>query len=326
MAAEGAGRRAGRVEQDRVEARSGCQVKRVGGDQLGGQAGALRDFRARRCETTFRSVERGHAMAGGGELHGLAAGRRAQVEHVVRHRPGSAARGARRRDPGPTSRRRRSRRDRRTAELSGRRTWRGASEVPPCVGGIGLRRGIVGEAEVERRRAGRSGGGRPATTSSPHAARPALLDRLGQARRVGWSACPGAARCRARRGPAGAGRRRPAAARWRPAHGRACRGRFSGRARGAAPSAPWYRRAAGAGSRRRSARRGRAGGAAPRRRWRWPGRGRAARGRARPPPRHRACGPGAAPHRASAARRGARRARPVRPQGLAWAVPRRILH
>ena len=51
----------------------------VGGDDLGREAGA-REILGKSRETTFRSVDRGHLPAGGGELHRLAARRGAEIE------------------------------------------------------------------------------------------------------------------------------------------------------------------------------------------------------------------------------------------------------
>ena len=43
-----------------------------------------REILGQSCQTTFRAVERGDVVAGGGELHRLAAGRGAEVEHAAR--------------------------------------------------------------------------------------------------------------------------------------------------------------------------------------------------------------------------------------------------
>src|SRR4029453_77178 len=81
MAAKSAGRRAGRVEQDRVEGARRRPFQRVGSDQLRLEPGARQIF-GQSCQTTFRTVDRSHAMTGGGQLHGLAARRGAKVEDV----------------------------------------------------------------------------------------------------------------------------------------------------------------------------------------------------------------------------------------------------
>ncbi len=77
MAADGAGRRARRVEQHRVE-RSGLPLGRVGGDGFGRQLQAG-EILPQPFEALGRAVDRGHAGAGGGKLRGLAAGRGAQI-------------------------------------------------------------------------------------------------------------------------------------------------------------------------------------------------------------------------------------------------------
>ena len=243
MAAEGAGGRAGRVEQHRVERLGGLPVERVGGDQFGGKLRA-RQIVGESAKTTFLVIERGDGVARRGELHGLAAGRRAQVEDVAGVTRDRGARGARRRDPGPTSRRSPKPASSATDPALARRTMARGERNAAMRFGIGLRGLVGGEAEVERRALGDGAAGGhhrpPRPTPLASALRPA---RAGAARRA-W-ARRGGAGCRARHGPGGAARRRPAAARWRPAHGRACRGRSSGPARGAAPSAPWRRRASG---------------------------------------------------------------------------------
>ena len=77
MAADGAGRGAGRIEQHGVE-RPRLPLRHVGGDGVGGEPEAGEVLRSR-SEPGRRAVDRGHLGAGGGELRGLAAGRGAEV-------------------------------------------------------------------------------------------------------------------------------------------------------------------------------------------------------------------------------------------------------
>ena len=100
MAAEGAGRGAGRVEQDGVELRRGSHMSASAPTSSASRPVRL-DCRAV-VQTTFRRIDARDAVAGGGELHGLAAGA-AQRSSTRRHPPGSSAREARRRGPAPTS-------------------------------------------------------------------------------------------------------------------------------------------------------------------------------------------------------------------------------
>src|SRR6478752_2979955 len=71
MAAEGAGRRARGVEQDRVELALGRPRERVSRDQLGVEVRPLQIF-AQSSKTTLRCVDGHNTMAGSGELHRLA--------------------------------------------------------------------------------------------------------------------------------------------------------------------------------------------------------------------------------------------------------------
>ena len=103
MAAEDAGRRAGRVEQDRVDRRRRRPVHDVGGDDLRPSRPVRARFSRKSRQTTFRDVDRGHVPAGGGELHGLAARRGAEVEHgPALARARAAAPASRRKCPAPT--------------------------------------------------------------------------------------------------------------------------------------------------------------------------------------------------------------------------------
>jgi hypothetical protein len=79
VAAEDAGRRAGRVEQDRVSRRARRPEHQVGGGDLGDKPGAGEIF-DKSSETTLRDVDRDRLEARRGELHRLAAGRRAEIE------------------------------------------------------------------------------------------------------------------------------------------------------------------------------------------------------------------------------------------------------
>ena len=65
MAAEGAGRRARRVEQDRVEAALGRPVEHVGGHQLRAKAGAFEVLR-QSLEPGLRGIHRRHFVARSG--------------------------------------------------------------------------------------------------------------------------------------------------------------------------------------------------------------------------------------------------------------------
>ena len=77
MAADGAGRGAGRIEQHGVE-RPALPFQRVGGDGLGCKRSRAR-FSRSAAEPGGRAIDRGDVGAGDGELRGLAAGRGAQV-------------------------------------------------------------------------------------------------------------------------------------------------------------------------------------------------------------------------------------------------------
>ena len=82
MAADGAGGAAGRIEQHEVEGRLGRPAAGVGDDGLDAilqvDAG---DVGAHHQRPLGVHLDGGHAGAGGGELHRLAAGRRAEVQH-----------------------------------------------------------------------------------------------------------------------------------------------------------------------------------------------------------------------------------------------------
>ena len=196
-------------------------------------------------------------MTGGGELHGLAAGRGAEVEDARRRRrdqPRGERGGEVLHPPAALAEARQARRTDAVGESAMARgelrRHRAKAAASSSLAKLRSSGGRGGRWRGARRR--------PRLRPTP---RPALLDRgRAAAALVGAWARPCAAGCRARRGPAAAARRRPAARRSRRAHGRACRGRSSAPARGAAPSAPWRRRGAAGGSRCRSARRGRAGG------------------------------------------------------------------
>ncbi len=79
MAAEGSGGRAGGVEEDGVEGARIGPVRGVGGDDLGGKAGAG-EAGLDPAQAAGRAVQRRHLGAGGGELQSLAARRGAQVQ------------------------------------------------------------------------------------------------------------------------------------------------------------------------------------------------------------------------------------------------------
>ena len=318
VAAERAGRRAGRVEQDRVELALGLPLSARRRRRARRRGACARDSRAvvaRRLSDESTAVTRWPAAASCMVLPPGAAQRSStSVASAGISRAGSeAARSCTHQRPSPKPGKLGDRRAVEADMAAARARCRRARR-------IGLRFRIVGEGEVERRALGDLAPRGLDDVLAPGRA-PALLDLGGKVRRVASPARRGGAACRARRGPAAAGRRRPAAARSRPARDRACRGRSSAQARGAAPSAPCCRRAGAGGSRCRSAHRGRAGGAAPRRQSRRRAHGRAATGREPAPPPRRASGRGEAPHRASAAPRGARR----RPQCLAWRLAIAIL-
>ena len=275
------------------------------------------------CETTFRRIDCRHAVAGGGELHGLAARRRAQVEHVACGGAGSAAPGARRRGPAPTSGPRQSRQARRPSELSSADMARRERD-PAVLCRIGLGVGIVGKTEVERRPLRDLAARGLNRLVAPRRA-PALFDRFGQMR------CLDRRHAAAQQGAEHAMDQPP-----RPAvdqrqcgrdqrHDRACRARFFARAPGAAPSAPSNRRAAGCrvalsiSASRSGRRRSDSPAIAIASAWS------AAGGRAPASAAASSVCPGATPHRASAARRGARRLRRYRLQRLALVTTGRIL-
>ena len=150
--------------------------------------------------------------------------------------PESAARGARRRGPGPTSGPRRSPAARRPTSC---RAGHGAGERGRHGRRIGLRLGIVGEAEVERRRAWRSARRAASTTSSPQALRQRSSTAAGRcgtssAGRPRRSSVPNTPWTSRRGPPSTSG----SAVEMSGMVGRAER-RSSGPARGAARSAPW---------------------------------------------------------------------------------------
>ena len=81
VAADRAGRRAGRIEQHRIE-RPALPFGRVGGDHFGLQA-EPREVLAHPRQAGRRAVDRGDPGAGERQLHGLAAGRRAEVGDLL---------------------------------------------------------------------------------------------------------------------------------------------------------------------------------------------------------------------------------------------------
>ena len=181
MAAEGAGRRAGRIEQDRVErlvrrpsrarrrrpfppqARCAADCRQVGPDDF--PSGRARSPHGRRRRAAWscrpaRRRRRGRACADAG----------------ISRAGSEAARSCTHQRPSPKP---------------------GKSVTAPCVieaavarserhafGKVGAGR-VVGEAEVERRAVGDGAAGGLDDLLAPGRA-PALLDRLGQARRVDW--------------------------------------------------------------------------------------------------------------------------------------------
>ena len=241
MAAEDAGRRAGRVEQDRVDRRRRRPGQHVGRDDLGGEPGA-REIVAQVARAGFRETSTAvDPPAGGGELHRLAARRGAKIERgPARARRRAAAPGC----EAATScthhaafadsragRRRRCRR--------ARRRWPGIRliAVQPRRGGVGREaRSSGGGAAISRAAAATAA---VAPGLAPALARPPA----GRRRHLGQAPHRAASACRTRRGPAAAARRRRAAARSRWRHGAACPAPAPGRARCAARSAPWRRRA-----------------------------------------------------------------------------------
>ena len=82
MPAEGAGGRAGRVQQDGVEGPRILPNGRIGGDDLGGEVHPLQVL-GHALEAGGRAVQGHDVRAGGGQLQRLAAGRGAEVQHLV---------------------------------------------------------------------------------------------------------------------------------------------------------------------------------------------------------------------------------------------------
>ncbi len=78
MAADGAGRRAWRVEQHGVEGFGRLPVENVGGDRLGGELQA-REVGRKPLQPVGGDVDGGDVGASGSKLSGLAAGRRAEI-------------------------------------------------------------------------------------------------------------------------------------------------------------------------------------------------------------------------------------------------------
>ena len=78
MAADGSGRRAGRIEQHRVERAPRRPCRGVGLDELGLELQPL-EIGPQPCEPRLREIDGGDVGAGRGELRRLAAGRRAQI-------------------------------------------------------------------------------------------------------------------------------------------------------------------------------------------------------------------------------------------------------
>ncbi len=109
MAADRAGRRAGRVEQHGVE-RPGLPFARRRPRRSRPRGRGARDFAAAARAARRRAVDGGDLRAGGGKLRGLAAGRGAEIgDASCRARRRAAAPAAPRRRPAPTTRPRRSR-------------------------------------------------------------------------------------------------------------------------------------------------------------------------------------------------------------------------
>ena len=94
MAADRAGRGAGRIEQQARDRRRRAPVARIGDHDLGGEL-EPREVRAQPLGAPGRDLERDHPGAGGGELRGLAAGRGAEVEHAAAGDVGQQAGGQR---------------------------------------------------------------------------------------------------------------------------------------------------------------------------------------------------------------------------------------
>ena len=183
MTAIGPGRRAGRIDQHRVEPApseiasansAGVEVDRLADQRLRLKSGPLEIGRKSR-ETTFRPVERGDVIACRRHLHGLAPRCRAQVEHL-RRTPGHQPRGkARGKVLDPPS-----------ARLEPRQVDHRRAAVKPDValgeldppGFLGERLGLLvaGETQVERRTADHRAPRRRHDVASPCRV-PALLDR-----------------------------------------------------------------------------------------------------------------------------------------------------
>ena len=129
--------------------RSGFHVSASAATRSALEVRPLRDSRAV-VQGDFSRLDRRHAVAGGGELHRLAAGRGAEVEHV-RGVAGDQPRGQRGGEvlhPPAALAEARQLGDR---ELLVQPDMARRERDAAVARGIGLRLGIVGEAEVERR-------------------------------------------------------------------------------------------------------------------------------------------------------------------------------
>ncbi len=80
MAANGAGRRARRIEQDVLRRLLRSPLDRVGDMRLAIET-KTREIGIEALDAPRRAIERDDMRAGGGELRGLAARRRAEIEH-----------------------------------------------------------------------------------------------------------------------------------------------------------------------------------------------------------------------------------------------------
>ena len=188
--------------------RSGSHVSASAAIEIGVEMRPV-EILAQSSETTFRRVDRRDAVTGRRELHRLAAGRGAKVEHVVPHRCGISRAGSdaarscthQRPSPKPGS----SATDALSSADMPRRERHAA-----VLGRKGLRFRVVGEAEIERRALGDLPPRGRNHVLAPGRA-PALLDRLRQGAERRSAAGRAEAMCRARHAPAAAGRRRPAA-------------------------------------------------------------------------------------------------------------------
>ncbi len=250
MAAEDAGRRARRVEQDRLDRRGRRPVEQIGRDEIGGQPGP-RQIGGQHFESSRREVERGDLPAGGGKLHRLAAGRGAKVEHpaalAAAKQPGRDRRGQILHPPKALGIARQASRHRNRAarghDPGSRLTpFRRSAQISVSAGSF--------EGQVERRRRAAAPVPPPPPRRRPR--RPANAPRPVRAGVAPPAAARRAAtRCRTRHAPAAWGRPRRAAVRSRSPRDRAFRGPATEPGRGAGQTAPSRQREAAGPSRNR---------------------------------------------------------------------------